>query len=236
MQWDLAEAALGPLSADADAEWLATWITLQQGRITTLYWLGETDELEAVVQRVRPVVEERGTATQRGELFAALTILALRRDRVRCRSADGRVRTSRPGRCARGRQPRDDRVAAILARIHAAVGCTPRRGRDAPRGSARRSRPHGRGQASLPLHDLPAGGCTKARRRAGGEPGRRRRLSKRPEWRSSPNTRLSPSPTRRGWRGERATSNGFSRPAVRRSKRGSPFPSVTGTTGWRCGR
>ena len=68
------------MSADADEEWLATWIALQQGRITTLYWLGETDELEAVVQRVRPVVEERGTATQRGELFAALTILALRRD------------------------------------------------------------------------------------------------------------------------------------------------------------
>jgi class 3 adenylate cyclase len=80
-RWDLAEAALGPLSADADAEWLATWITLQQGRITTLYWLGDTDELEVVVQRVRPVVEKRGTATQRGELFAALTILALRRDR-----------------------------------------------------------------------------------------------------------------------------------------------------------
>lgn len=80
VQWDLAEAALGALSAAADDEWLATWIALQQGRITTLYWLGETDELEAVVGRVRPVVEERGTATQRGELFAALTILALRRD------------------------------------------------------------------------------------------------------------------------------------------------------------
>ncbi len=146
VQWDLAEAALGALSAAADEEWLATWIALQQGRITTLYWLGQTDELEAVVGRVRPVVEERGTATQRGELFAALTILALRRDIVRRHAAHGRVRSSRPEGRARGRPPRDDRVAAVLARFRAALGRASRRGRDAPRRSARRSRAHGRGR------------------------------------------------------------------------------------------
>jgi hypothetical protein len=110
-----------------------------------------------------------------------------------------RVRKSRPV-ALRGREPRDDRVATILARIHAAVGCPPsmrlRRSRRAAAEADRRARP---GFASV--RDLHAGVCTKARRRAGGEPGRRVGYQ-RPEWRSSPEYEAIAPASQAGWRGE----------------------------------
>ncbi|XXF76534.1 AAA family ATPase [Myxococcaceae bacterium GXIMD 01537] len=83
-----AEAALGEAPDGEEvggtaSEWWDTWVQLQGERITVHYWLAQLDAMRALVERVRPVVERRGTAPQRARFFNSLVQMQLRSERYR---------------------------------------------------------------------------------------------------------------------------------------------------------
>ncbi|QRK08251.1 protein kinase [Archangium violaceum] len=81
---DAAEAALGPVpEVGGSPEWWHVWVQVQTERVSVHYWRARTDEGAALLQRVRPVVEERGTPLQRAHFFRALFQTEVRRERYR---------------------------------------------------------------------------------------------------------------------------------------------------------
>jgi serine/threonine protein kinase/tetratricopeptide (TPR) repeat protein len=65
----------------ASSDWWSEFVQVQVDKAWDLYWLAKVDELNQLVERARPIVEERGLPTQRAQFFQALVHLNLRRDR-----------------------------------------------------------------------------------------------------------------------------------------------------------
>jgi tetratricopeptide (TPR) repeat protein len=78
-----AETQLGDtlLAEDHGASWWREWVQVQVDKTWDFYWLAKVDELSRLVERVRPVVEERGEPSQRAQFYQALVHTALRRER-----------------------------------------------------------------------------------------------------------------------------------------------------------
>ncbi|WP_309887686.1 protein kinase domain-containing protein [Archangium sp.] len=85
-----AEAALeqtpsgGPLDGmdpDSTNEWWREWVQIHVDRNWIYYWLGRVDEMAALVERIRPVVERYGAPQQRAQYFQSLLSMHLRRER-----------------------------------------------------------------------------------------------------------------------------------------------------------
>jgi serine/threonine protein kinase/tetratricopeptide (TPR) repeat protein len=93
--FDEAEAALGssvdacPPEADGGApeRCLAGWwrelVQVHVDRLWVYYWMGRVEEMGAIIEKVRPDVEARGTSQQRARFFQALLLRAYKRDRYR---------------------------------------------------------------------------------------------------------------------------------------------------------
>jgi tetratricopeptide (TPR) repeat protein len=79
--YDLAEGALGDEPNGGEQEWRRTWMNIQLARIDAHYALGRPQEMADLLEKVRPVVEEAGTARQRARVFRNLALQGLRRDR-----------------------------------------------------------------------------------------------------------------------------------------------------------
>ena len=80
----LAEQALADEPANDDAEasaWFGEWFAVQMARTWVYYWLAQVEELAALVETVRPVVERRATPLERAHFFQSLMHMDLRRDR-----------------------------------------------------------------------------------------------------------------------------------------------------------
>ncbi|WP_163995275.1 serine/threonine-protein kinase PknK [Pyxidicoccus caerfyrddinensis] len=82
-----AEAELGPApdatspaSGESEA-WWHEWVQLQGERITVHYWLAQLDAMKALVDGVRPVVQEHGSPLQRARFFNSLVQMQLRSER-----------------------------------------------------------------------------------------------------------------------------------------------------------
>jgi class 3 adenylate cyclase/tetratricopeptide (TPR) repeat protein len=78
--WARADSELSDVPEDAPGRW-DTWFDIQDHTMTTLYWLGDTDTIDALARRIRPLVEARGSLAQRGEFFGRLAQARLRRNR-----------------------------------------------------------------------------------------------------------------------------------------------------------
>ncbi|MGE5274264.1 MAG: ATP-binding protein [Verrucomicrobiota bacterium] len=78
--WACAEQELSELPEDEPGRW-ETWFDIQDHRMTTLYWLGDTAAIDALAALLRPEIETRGTLAQRGEFFGRLAQARLRRNR-----------------------------------------------------------------------------------------------------------------------------------------------------------
>jgi len=78
-----AEVQLGDegLAQEHADEWWHEWVQVQVDKTWDLYWLARVDELSELVERVRPVVERHGSASQRAQFYQALVHTALRRER-----------------------------------------------------------------------------------------------------------------------------------------------------------
>jgi class 3 adenylate cyclase/tetratricopeptide (TPR) repeat protein len=92
-QCDLAEQALG--SPSDEPEWMSSWFTIQEQRMGVLYWLNDQEGYARLIERIRPFVEEHGSAEQRKSFYLSLAGLSLRRDRYS--AADETVEFARAG-------------------------------------------------------------------------------------------------------------------------------------------
>ncbi|MBN1205355.1 MAG: protein kinase [Myxococcaceae bacterium] len=71
----------GPSEQGEAAAWWLEWVQLQIERISTHYWAANTAELEALIERARPLVQARGTPLQRARFFQSLVQRNLRAER-----------------------------------------------------------------------------------------------------------------------------------------------------------
>jgi serine/threonine protein kinase/tetratricopeptide (TPR) repeat protein len=85
---ELGEAAVGEErktgesgEGSATAEYWHERVQIQVDKAWDLYWLAKVEELAALVEKVRPLVEKHGLAAQRAQFFQALVHMNLRRDR-----------------------------------------------------------------------------------------------------------------------------------------------------------
>ena len=76
-----AELALGEQPEKDANNWWAEWLEVQVGRVWANYWLAQWPEMEALVHKLQPVVQEHGSATSRMRLLWASCMMQLRRDR-----------------------------------------------------------------------------------------------------------------------------------------------------------
>jgi serine/threonine protein kinase/tetratricopeptide (TPR) repeat protein len=85
--YDEAEAALGPPPLEANekdalaASWWKEWVQIQVDRHWTYYWMNRREEMDALVRKLRAVVETRLTPLQRANFFVMLLNTAFRQDR-----------------------------------------------------------------------------------------------------------------------------------------------------------
>ncbi|WP_437965136.1 AAA family ATPase [Sorangium sp. So ce260] len=82
--YEQAETALGEpterTSGEAQA-WWNEWVQIHLDRISVHYWLADLVRLDALVETVRPVLEQRGTPLHRAHYLHALTQRGIQRDR-----------------------------------------------------------------------------------------------------------------------------------------------------------
>ncbi|MCB8969171.1 MAG: hypothetical protein H6660_20015, partial [Ardenticatenaceae bacterium] len=76
-----AEIALGDSPGGTELVWRQEWLHIQLDFLWTYYWMNREEELDHLVQRIRPWIETHGTPMQRGLYFQRLVMLSLRRDR-----------------------------------------------------------------------------------------------------------------------------------------------------------
>ncbi len=85
--YDEAEASLGPAPEQVDGSvpgvscWWHEWIQLQVDRHWTYYWMNLREEMDALVRKLRPVVETWGTPLQRARFFVSLLNTSFRQER-----------------------------------------------------------------------------------------------------------------------------------------------------------
>ncbi len=76
-----AEAALDRQPVEDGSHWWAEWIEVQLEQVWAHYWLAQWLEMDNLVNKVQPVVQERGGAASRMRLLMASCLMHLRRDR-----------------------------------------------------------------------------------------------------------------------------------------------------------
>jgi DNA-binding SARP family transcriptional activator len=76
-----AEMTLGQQPDEDVDRWWAEWLEVQIDRVWAHYWLAQWPEMEELVDKVKPVVQERGGAANRQRFLMASTLMLLRRER-----------------------------------------------------------------------------------------------------------------------------------------------------------
>jgi hypothetical protein len=76
-----AEIALGEQPDADDSLWWAEWIEVQVEQVWAHYWLAQWPEMEELVHKVGPVVQERGGAASRARFLMASCLMYLRKYR-----------------------------------------------------------------------------------------------------------------------------------------------------------
>ena len=76
-----AESALGEQPETKDSAWLREWIDVQVERIWAHYWLAQWPEMETLVNKAQPVVQEIGGPASRARFLMASCLMHLRRER-----------------------------------------------------------------------------------------------------------------------------------------------------------
>ena len=78
---DLAETALGSERREDDLEWRKEWMAVQLDRIGPYYHLSRLTDLNALIERIQPIVEQYGTPSERRDIVDSLNLIDLRRCR-----------------------------------------------------------------------------------------------------------------------------------------------------------
>jgi predicted Ser/Thr protein kinase len=77
------EVGGGPDHPAGAAAWWSEWVQVQIERVWVHYWRAQPTEMRALIERVAPVVEARGTAAQRSRFYQAIVHSDLRQNRFR---------------------------------------------------------------------------------------------------------------------------------------------------------
>jgi tetratricopeptide (TPR) repeat protein len=72
--FDAAEAILGYCSEKNGDDWTETWLDVQLGRCVLHYWRNEHEAQATVLERARPVAEQRGQPRQKVDFYAAVSM------------------------------------------------------------------------------------------------------------------------------------------------------------------
>jgi tetratricopeptide (TPR) repeat protein len=75
-----AEVVLGEQPGEDTNPWWDEWLEVQVGLVWAHYWLAQWPEMEAVVHKIKPVVQERGKPASRAIFLWASCMMQLRRD------------------------------------------------------------------------------------------------------------------------------------------------------------
>jgi tetratricopeptide (TPR) repeat protein len=76
-----AEIALGKPPDKDSSQWWDEWLEVQVDQVWAHYWLAQWPEMEALVNKVQPVVQERGKVASRMQFLLASCLLHLRKER-----------------------------------------------------------------------------------------------------------------------------------------------------------
>jgi hypothetical protein len=76
-----AEVALGEQPDSGTDEWRDEWLEVQVERVWAHYWLAQWQEMNTLVDFIRPVVEAQGSTTHRMRFLMASCLMHLRRER-----------------------------------------------------------------------------------------------------------------------------------------------------------
>ncbi len=79
--YEMAESALGSISAEADPDFLNAWIDTQLDQVYAQYFLANISGMNSSIEKVRPYIEKYGTALAKAVFYQNLVLLAYRRDR-----------------------------------------------------------------------------------------------------------------------------------------------------------
>lgn len=77
----MAAEIMGAVTDDRDVAWWREWLDVQLDFFYLCYWTGRLAEMVAVTDTLQPLVEEKGSAQQRGRFYQALGMLTFRRHR-----------------------------------------------------------------------------------------------------------------------------------------------------------
>jgi hypothetical protein len=85
--WDEGEKMLGSHPSEQDASeqaqaWRREWIEIQVERAWNHYWRFQTDEMERVCEKARPVMERYGTPVQRARVLMVICLARFQRERA----------------------------------------------------------------------------------------------------------------------------------------------------------
>lgn len=83
----MALTALGPEQLLATEEWWHEWFEIEVAQMGCYYWQGQLENIQVLIEKTRPFVEQHGTPAQRAGFFHALVRMNLRRDRYIMTSA-----------------------------------------------------------------------------------------------------------------------------------------------------
>ena len=68
-QFEQAKASLGAEPTESDVRWWREWINLQQERKYLFYWLNKWQQIAAILEESRPILNRYGTPAQRAYFF-----------------------------------------------------------------------------------------------------------------------------------------------------------------------
>ena len=81
ISYETAESILGVTPADPENDWWFQWIEIQTDLVWLYYWQNMPEGMERIVEKEKPVIEERGTPAQRAKFYYGLALYGYRRDR-----------------------------------------------------------------------------------------------------------------------------------------------------------
>jgi serine/threonine protein kinase len=70
--YNQAESTLMQEGVESTDEWRSEWVEVNLHRVRVFYWLAQIDEMNMLVARVHPFVEQHGSAIQRSNYYQAL--------------------------------------------------------------------------------------------------------------------------------------------------------------------
>jgi eukaryotic-like serine/threonine-protein kinase len=79
--YDLAEHLLGADPVETEPEHRDEWFQIRTSQLWVYYWLNKVPQMDAIVTRLRPIIETDASPLQRVTFFRCQFLLGLRRDR-----------------------------------------------------------------------------------------------------------------------------------------------------------